>query len=368
MRLERFDLRGLLSGLVISFTTVAVMLVAAELGIRWLRPQEHLRTEMWVADPVLGYRMVPNYRGSYVSLKDPMPLTTNSWGMRDHEYGPRPEGGVRIYVLGDSMMFGYAVAVEQTFAKLLERSLQQRVGSRPVEVVNGGVPGYGTFQELDFFEQTVDVVQPDIVLLGLYVGNDIMDNLEHTRPNLGRLGGWRTQGLAGWLRVQSQLYIWLRRHYNAVGRRGKKMELLAIDTHAVAPSARIERGLALTEKGVDAFAAAARRRGIRFAVILIPRREQVYPLLWQRTLAQLHLSSAAYDSHQPNSRLAAFAESRGIPVFDLLGPLEARQHDKLYFVVHWNPQGNSVAAQAAADFLLNSGLLTAPSVLSAQVP
>jgi hypothetical protein len=365
MRFGRFDLRGLLSGLSISVTTVVLMLAAGEIGIRWLRPQEHMRTEMLVMDPVLGYRMAPNYRGSYVSKKDPMPLTTNSWGMRDHDYGPRPQGGVRIFVLGDSMIFGYGVGLEQTLPKQLERSLQQRVGSRQVEVVNGGVFGYGTFQEIEFFKQTVDTVQPDIVLLGLYIGNDITDNLEYTRPSLSRPGGWRTQGLKSWLRVHSQLYGWARRRYNAIGRRGRKTALLTIDVHARAPSARTKRGLALTESAVEALAGAVHRRGIRFALILIPRREQVYPLLWQRTLAQLHLSPAAYDRHQPNARLAAFAESHGIPVVDLLAPLEARQHDDLYFVVHWTPLGNSVAAEATADFLLKSGMLDAPAAVAA---
>lgn len=50
------------------------------------------------------------------------------------------------------------------------------------------------------------------------------------------------------------------------------MELLAIDVQGRAPSARTERGLALTESGVDELAGVARRRGIGFAVILIPRR------------------------------------------------------------------------------------------------
>jgi hypothetical protein len=52
------------------------------------------------------------------------------------------------------------------------------------------------------------------------------------------------------------------------------MELLAIDVHARTPSARTERGLGLTESGVDELASAARRRGIRFAVIFIPRRTE----------------------------------------------------------------------------------------------
>jgi hypothetical protein len=66
MRFGRFDLHGLLSGLAISVITVALMLAAGEIGIRWLRPQEHMRTEMLVMDPALGYRMAPNYPRSYV--------------------------------------------------------------------------------------------------------------------------------------------------------------------------------------------------------------------------------------------------------------------------------------------------------------
>ena len=90
---KRFNLGGLLSGLLVSIVTVVLMLAAAEVGVRWLRPQQHLKTEMWVIDPTLGYRLAPNYQGSFSYKKISMPLTTNSWGLRDHEYGPRPEGG-----------------------------------------------------------------------------------------------------------------------------------------------------------------------------------------------------------------------------------------------------------------------------------
>jgi hypothetical protein len=335
-----------------------------ELALRRLMPQAP--PDMFVADPLVGFRLAPNYRGAQVTKTASIPLEFNSWGLRDREYGRRPDGGSRIYVVGDSFVFGDRVRIEETFTKVLERSLRRRLPGRDVEVVNGGVPRYGTLQQVEFFEQTVEMVNPDIVLLGMFVANDVLDNLAFEQASAGRRTEGRAAGALGWLRVRSQLYLWARRRHHAAQQRQQGLQRRAMETHAVALSPEMERGLTLTEDAVDALARLARGHGARFAMVLIPSAAQVYPALWQQALARDGLPASGYDPRQPNLRLDAFAREEQIAALDLLPNLQARAEEKLYFTLHWNARGHAVAAEATAAFLLESGLLGTPAPLSAR--
>ena len=334
-----------------SLATLVVIAVAGEIGIRWLDPQEHLPPDLFVTDAALGYRVAPNYRGEYVTRTFSVPLITNSLGLRDREYGPRSEGGLRVYMIGDSFVFGNRVPVEQTVTKVLERTLRERLAPRPVEVVNGGMPGYSTIQELKFFEQTVDQVQPDLVVLGMCVGNDIWDNLLYSTRNTedGGGGAWRAGG-GGWrarltlLLKRSDLYLLIRRTFNQTFR-GEEVE----DTHADRPASSVDPALRLTLEAVRGMANITRRRGVGFAVFLITVPKRVIPTATQQDL---------------NARFTTFAQREGIEVLDLNPFFTMHSNEDLYYTVHWTPRGHEIVAQAVADLLTQRGWLNAPAMAS----
>ena len=335
----------------LSLVTLTVILIAGEIGVRRLDPQEHLPPDLFITDPKLGYRVAPNFHGDYVTRTFSVPLITNSLGLRDREYGARPEGGLRLYVLGDSFVFGNRVGVEQTVTKVLERTLQARLAPRAVEVVNGGMPGYSTIQELQFFEQTVDRLQPDLVILGTCIGNDIWDNLAYAarNTNAGGGGAWRAGG-GGWrarltlLAKRSDLYLLIRRLFNQTFR-GEEVE----DTHADRPASSVEPALRLTQDAVRGMANIARRRGIGFMVFLITVPKRVIPAAAQQDL---------------NTRFNTFGQREGIEVFDLNPFFTMHLNEDLYYTVHWTPRGHEVVAQAVADYLVQRGLLSTPAMAS----
>ena len=56
----------------------------------------------------------------------PTKVNINKAGFRDYEYSvDKPEGVFRIAVLGDSLIFGFGVNLEDTFPKVLERMLKK---------------------------------------------------------------------------------------------------------------------------------------------------------------------------------------------------------------------------------------------------
>jgi len=114
------------------------------------------------------YELLPNvdnYRFKNTTI------TINSQGLRDYEYKLEKQDNVyRIASLGDSVAFGWGVNIEDTYAKKLEEKLKVRSDYK-FEVLNFGVPGYYSDQELNQLKQKVLAYSPDMVIL-MYVFND----------------------------------------------------------------------------------------------------------------------------------------------------------------------------------------------------
>ncbi len=108
-------------------------------------------------DPGLGWFPKPNYRSDGVN--------TNIHGQRGVTDWPieRQSGVKRILCIGDSYTFGFQVRDEESFSEVLRSRYLPGA-----EVINWGVPGYGTDQQVLLFERDGVQFKPDIVLLGFY--------------------------------------------------------------------------------------------------------------------------------------------------------------------------------------------------------
>lgn len=98
---------------------------------------------------------------------------TNSCGMRGPEISiEKPPGTYRIALLGDSFTFGWGVEQDQSFAARMEQTLNR--GAAPgvnYQVLNLGVPGYSTFQEVARFQELGLDFSPDAIVV-FFVEND----------------------------------------------------------------------------------------------------------------------------------------------------------------------------------------------------
>jgi hypothetical protein len=100
----------------------------------------------------------------------------NQQGMRaDHDYAyAKPANVFRIVSIGDSFAMGYEVEPEQIYSSVLEQQLTAT--GHPTEVLNAGVSGFSTAEELLYLERELIKFHPDLVLLGFYY-NDFDDNV-----------------------------------------------------------------------------------------------------------------------------------------------------------------------------------------------
>ena len=144
-------------------------------------------TGFHTSDRDLGWKLKPGASGEWKGEGESF-VRVNSEGLRDREHTKaKPPNTLRVAVLGDSFTEAIHVPVEQTFWSKLERKLgncDAVKGRKNVEVINFGVQGYGTAQELIMLRQKVWDYNPDIVVLAFYIGNDVINNspkLEYDR-------------------------------------------------------------------------------------------------------------------------------------------------------------------------------------------
>jgi len=132
-------------------------------------PAHKVTGQSFLYDRLLGWRNIPGRKSTTFG----QPLTINSRGLRGPEYPfEKPAGTRRILVLGDSYTWGYGVADEELFTKLLEEKLV--ADGRAFEVLNCGVSGWGTDQEYLFFREEGTRYSPDVVVLTFFF-NDLSE-------------------------------------------------------------------------------------------------------------------------------------------------------------------------------------------------
>ncbi len=170
--------------------------VIGEIGLRVARVEGYARigdfvdsapTRFHTSDRDLGWKLKPGVSGEWKGEGASF-VQVNSDGLRDREHTKaKPPNTLRVAVLGDSFTEAIHVPVEQTFWSKLERKLgncEAVKGRKNVEVINFGVQGYGTAQELIMLRKKVWDYNPDIVVLAFFVGNDVINNspkLEYDR-------------------------------------------------------------------------------------------------------------------------------------------------------------------------------------------
>jgi hypothetical protein len=110
----------------------------------------------------------------------------NSQGFRnDRDFAiPAPPGTIRILSLGDSFTGGYRIDQHSTFSYLLENRLQHDFPTNNVEVMISVIeePATGLLYTL---EKGIEF-KPDIIILGITLGNDIARRSHRRIPARGR--------------------------------------------------------------------------------------------------------------------------------------------------------------------------------------
>jgi len=143
-----------------------------------LRVAGYSYPEFYSLDQSRGYALRPRAEGWYRKEGEAY-VRINSDGLRDQEHAlTKTPDTIRIALLGDSYPEALSVPMEDAFWSVMGKKLQE-CGAFPgkkIEVLNFGVSGYGTTQELLTLREQVWKYSPDIVMLTVTTNNDITDN------------------------------------------------------------------------------------------------------------------------------------------------------------------------------------------------
>jgi hypothetical protein len=143
-------------------------------------------TGVWAhADPDVGHVHTPD---SQAWVKEPeftTYLRFDRYGLRGDDLPPHREAR-RVLALGDSFIEAKQVPEEQSVTELLTAEASERAGES-VEWLNGGVFDWGPVHEYLYLNHPGMVLDPDLVVQFIYVGNDIDDCFPRSRSQLREL-------------------------------------------------------------------------------------------------------------------------------------------------------------------------------------
>lgn len=170
---------------------VLVTLVALEVAVRmWGYSQRHMYDPIYMlfeSAEDIPYIQKPNLvqaraRGLAVINTDSLGLRAKIAGA---SYGVKQPNEYRIAVVGDSVTFGEGVPrTEDTFAQVLEDTLNQRQESVTVKVFNYGASAYSVKEMVATLQYRMLDIQPDLVVMAI-IPSDF--NLART-PTIDELG------------------------------------------------------------------------------------------------------------------------------------------------------------------------------------
>ena len=322
---------------------------------------------LFTGDPVIGYRLQPGARTRFTTAEFATDIAINGTGVRDdEEIGPKPAGERRILVLGDSLVLSVQVPFAQTFTEHLERRLTQAAGAGArYRVINGGVQGYGPVEELLLFRRLAPAVQPDLVLVVVFVGNDAEEaltseaKLAPERPAAELLRESIVTRARRLVRRSMVLQVLRLRAVAATDRfrTAAGPPEPPLQSYAAEPAPRSPRGVAHSRDILSRLASEADLAGARTGFVLMPARLQLDDGDFGRLRAIVAAAGGELRRDAATERFAAALDGLGRPVFDLLPPLRAAlPGPDLFFQenVHLTRRGHAVVGDALARFVLDA--------------
>lgn len=328
----------------------------------------------YIYDPDLGFRVRPN-----------TPVS-NEYGFNDRDYPAVKEPGTfRILFVGDS--FSWKNGLTGNYTAILERLFEDHFGAHRVDVINAGYPMTDTREQLAMLRKFDLPYRPDLVVLGFFCGNDIVDAVPQRRRIVvndlpimlyrrertwcGRPLIWKSRLIYF---AQQKWRVWqaLRRgereslkrmpqqptHVGVMPRDiflNYEVERLQFFSPGFCAQKPIARRFQFALKQVKRMRDFAAEHDADFAVALYPDEIQIVPELFQEVVSRYLLKAEDYDLDYIQRWMSERLAEERIPVLDLLPDFRAGGATSTLYSLqntHWNEAGNERAANRLFEWLL----------------
>jgi hypothetical protein len=382
--------------LILAVMVMLLIPVFGELALRAVNIQ--FDTQFYGPDSDLGWTLRAEAMGIF-STETRQFVVINKHGFRDaeREYD-KPANTVRVAVLGNSWTEAMQVPLNKTYCAMLEKRLVEKscFGAQRVEVLNFGVAGYSTAQELLTLRKEVWKYHPDVVIVAVYAARDIANNVRELNNAVDperspyfifkgdRLvldDSFRTvpalqpqqiilQNLSYKINDHSrvlqgltalQRFAKIRVAMAAARERTEKsgMENLEYSIYKAPTLSAMQTGWRITEALLLEMRDEVKAHGAEFRTVILATRPQVIPEREQRVALAKKLGME--DLSYADKRIKEFGRLEGIAVTILAPALSAYAEEHLVYLNgfnrsnlgagHWNETGHQVAAEAIASDL-----------------
>jgi len=232
-------------------------------------------------------------------------------------------------------------------------------------VINGGVQGYGPVDEWLFYKTVGAPLEPDVILIVAFVGNDATEandreawidaggppqdeTIDRASDRIRRVTRSSVVLQTVRLRVDQ-----LKAHFA-----GPAPER-PLTSYLADPPPEVLHGLEVSRRAFGLIAADASSRHARTAIVLMPARFQTDDADFSRLAVIVSRGGGTLVRNSSSDRFRAALAPLGLPVLGLQPILAAQpQREDLFFQrnVHLTPRGHAVVADALFQFMQQNGL------------
>lgn len=347
--------------------STTIILAICEVLIRIALPQINDHDTMFQFEKELGWEFIPNKKGEIVYEGGiQLSVEVNEDGYRDVPFREK-DGKTKMMVLGDSFVSNISVTEEEVFTKLIEDQFTD------TSVYNLGVNGYGQVQEYIVLKKWLPKIQPDIVVVLIYLRNDFSDNMGeyawlYPRPTVTfdtdasmqihppSTAYTRKDELPFY--YKSHLYRLVKKSISNIKSKTTKETNASYTPPEVhtcrSPFSEDTKAMYETmEKLMLKMNQLGEENHTSIVFALAPSMFQVEDELWSEIVE--YDTTIRLENDVPNKTLLAFAKANHLEMIDLMPALEEadRTGMKMYNPQeqHWTVGGNKVVADVLSEYL-----------------
>ncbi len=343
-----------------------------------------------------GHALIPNMAARWNHEGNGW-VSINAEGLRDRHYDiEKSPDTYRIVVLGDSFSEAIQVDENKTYWSEIERNLATcpSLKGKTVEVINFGVGDYGTAQEYLTLKHHAIEYNPDVVLLQIFTGNDIVNNSRDLSPGDRLAPFWEEQdgqwqmnfdfrettayqrrdstprrlmyGLINRVRILQVLNEAKRALVTQralTPQNSNDVDIIPaldfdVNLYQEPPNPAWQKAWLATESLVTAINQESVKHNANFLAVVISNPPQVYP---DRQVREKLGELGAENLFYPDQRLKALGQKQGFAVLTLAETLQEKADatnsywhgfdNTIPGVGHWNEQGHLLGGKLIGDRL-----------------
>lgn len=389
------------------FGTLVICLSLLEIAVRIISPQSDMRRRdlIFQYEPFMGVEGIPNKKGTFATKSFKTTFTLNSEGFRDYDHDKtNTKKKFRILTLGDSFTWGHGVDNDQIYMKVLEKI------DTNIETINMGGPGGDPPGSLKTYIHKGVKYEHDVVLLGFFIGNDIVAYYpkdEDSPPEWGfdssgkfrLIGKMKSPEEVEEIRREteekysptkkrdfsSRIHYWFIRHFQLCtfidNYRDYCSDMLACSTVYTkilkyfgkenkraygflnycweTDPEDVKFGWKLLAETLKTLKNYAEQAGAKLYIVFIPHEVQTSQNLYDRISRTYRYKPSEFDLEKPNRKLSDLCDNLKIDYLDLLPVMkeEISKGNKFNFKrdCHWNVNGHSFAAREIYNDMKDRG-------------